>query len=207
MSTLALSRRSSRFSILFTILSLLLFAAPAAAGGGNNVLPSTAQPKGYSLAEAAAATAFFNTGTRSEAELPGDFPFQILYTSGDATTNTFNVKPGTAFYIPIVHDESLQDVSDPQAVRDLYFDGAQYGAEYVNIIVDGKVTAVGPEYAVGVATPGLRPGIDAYTAIAVFHTPLPRGRHTVTIEARFTGDLLGPDGVYEFQSTYEVNVG
>jgi hypothetical protein len=62
-----------------------------------------------------------------------------------------------------------------------------------------------PEYAVGVQTPGLRPGIDNYAVVAAFLTPLSPGTHTVTIAGRFSGAWIG--GVYEFEITYKVIVG
>lgn len=202
MSSGKIFRRSSWFSVLGVILLLFVFAAPALAADGK-ILPSTAKPKGFSLAEAAAATAYFNTGARSEDELPVDFPFQILYTPGDAVANTFHVKPGTAFYVPVVWDAS--PFTNQQALQNLYFDRAQYGADYVNIGVDGAVTSLKPTYAAGVQTPGLRPNIDNYSAIAAFLAPLTPGTHTVTIACRFSGTLIG--GVFEFASTYTVIVG
>ena len=50
------------------------FAGPAIAGGGN-VLPPSAKAHGYSLAEAAGATAYFNVGPRTPDTLPAGFPF------------------------------------------------------------------------------------------------------------------------------------
>lgn len=43
---------------------------------------------------------------------------------------------------------------------------------------------------------------------AVFLTPLSPGTHTVTIQARLTGEALeGFGGVFEFELTYTVIVG
>jgi hypothetical protein len=204
MATVKTFRRSRWLNILGMIVCLLVFASPAFAGSGN-VLPPTAQPKGYSLAEAAAATAFFNTGQRPEDELPADFPFQILWVGPDSNSNTFEVEPGTAFYVPIVWDSACPDMTDPQAVQDCYFDPAYNGAEYLTIKVDDKLTLLDPEYAVGVQTPGLRPGIDKYTVVAAFLTPLSPGTHWVTIAGRFAGAWIG--GVFEFEITYKVIVG
>jgi hypothetical protein len=125
--------------------------------------------------------------------------------SGDAQTNTFHVKPGTFFYVPVVWDVGPDNANDQQAVQDLYFDSTQYGAEYINIVVDDEVTSLGRPDAAGVETPGLRPGIDSYTAVAAFIAPLPPGTHTVTIASRFAGELIG--GVVEFGNTYTVIVG
>jgi hypothetical protein len=148
--------RGSRWlNILGTIVCLLVFASPAFAEGGN-VLPPTAQPEGYSLAEAAAATAHFNTGPRTPDTLPEGFPFQILWVAPGSSENTIHVEPGTAFYAPVFYSDDTDaayldypDVTDPQAVRDYYFDPAQLGAEYLNVVIDGDVTTLGPEYAVG----------------------------------------------------------
>ena len=207
MPVIKTSRRRSWFSVLGAILCLLAFAAPASAQSGQ-ILPATAKPQGYSLVEAAAATAFFNSGSRAEDELPKGFPFQILYLPDGADTNTFQVKPGTALYVPVVWDADLANVSDPNVVQDYYFNPEKLGAEYLNIAVDGKVTSLGPEYAVGVETPGLRP--YKYTTVAAFVSPLSPGTHTVTISGRLTGKLLEnafPDGILEYKITYTVVVG
>lgn len=207
MPVIKTSRRRSWFSVLGAILCLLAFAAPASAKSGQ-ILPPTAQLKGYSLVEAAAATAFFNSGSRAEDELPKGFPFQILYLPDGAETNTFRVKPGTFLYVPVVWDDTLANVSDPEAVQDHYVNQEKLGAEYLNIVVDGKRTTLDPEYAVGVETPGLRP--YKYTTVAAFVSPLSPGTHTVTIEGRLTGKLLEnafPDGVLEYVINYTVIVG
>ena len=59
MTAMEKSRRGVRFIMCGAILGLIALAVPTLAGSGN-VLPPTAKPKGYSLTEAAAATAFFN---------------------------------------------------------------------------------------------------------------------------------------------------
>ncbi len=114
---------------------LVAAAAPAFAGGGN-VLPPTAQAKGYSLAEAAATTAYFNEGPRTPDTVPPGFPFQILYIPADGNL-TFNVRTGTMFYVPLIYSDSTDsgswpfpDVTDAEAVSDYYFDPLQLGAEY-----------------------------------------------------------------------------
>ncbi len=94
---------ASRVVIGVSILCLLIAAAPVLAGGGGEVLPPGAKPHGYSLVEAAAATAYFNTGSRTPDTLPQDFPFQILYVSPSNPSNTFSVKAGTMFYVPAVY--------------------------------------------------------------------------------------------------------
>lgn len=190
----------------------LLVAAPAFAGGGN-VLPPTASAKGYSLSEAAAATAHFNEGPRTPDTVPSGFPFQILYSPPDGSPPPpFDVRTGTMFYVPLVYSDSTDgafwpfpDVTDPEAVSDYYYDPAQLGAEVVEIVVDGKVTALGPRYAVGAMTPGLPSGADAYTTIAAYLTPMSKGTHTVTIRVLLDGAFLG-GFVFAFETTYTVNV-
>jgi len=194
---------------LIALTYFLAFAGPAIAAGGN-VLPGTAKAQGYSLAEAAGATASFNVGPRTPETLPAGFPFQILYVPADNNL-TFNVPVGTMFYVPVVFSDSndaafwpFPDVTDPQAVSDYYFDPAQLGAEYIDIVVDGKITSLAPAYAVGAVTPGLPSGADAYTVAAAFLTPLSKGTHTVTIRCLFSGNFIG--GQFSSESTYTVNV-
>jgi hypothetical protein len=187
--------------------------APPASAGGGNVLPATARPKGYSLADMAEATAVFNTGPRTTEP---DTPFQVLFlTSGN--TNTFVVRPGTLFYVPIAYvDDSppilgdFPDVTDPEAVADYIFDQDQIGAVFLDIEVDGQVTSIGPNYVVGVETPPLPDGGGThYITPAVFLTPLSKGAHTVTIRGLFTGAALAgffPGGVDAFEFTYTVIV-
>jgi hypothetical protein len=218
MTAIRVFDRTCRASICGAILCLLIAAAPAF-GGGGNVLPSRAKPKGYSLTDAAAATAYFNTGLRAADTLPEDFPFQILYVAPGASSNTFTVKAGTMFYVPVVFSDDLDsalwpfpDVTDPEAVSDYYFDPEQLGAEFITVAVDGKVTALDPRYAVGAVTPGLPDGGNSYTVAAAFLTPLSKGTHTVTIASRFSGAFIAmhpdffPGGVFESETTYTVIV-
>ncbi|WP_165250363.1 hypothetical protein [Paludisphaera soli] len=193
---------------------------PAFAGGGN-VLPPTAKPKGHSLADLAGETGIFNASgpaARSEANEP-EVPFQILYTSDANPSSTFEVRPGTMLYVPVVwSDDSapilgdFPDVNDPEAVADYYFNPDQLGAEFIEIEVDGNTTALEPEYSVGADVPGLPSGATHYTVAAAVLTPFSKGTHTVTIRARFTGAAIAefpeffPGGVFEFSNTYTVIV-
>src|SRR5262245_3762003 len=209
-------RGRSWLAILRIVLCVVIVATPAFAGSGD-VLPLTAQAKDYSLAELAEATAHFNasgSSGRSAATEP-DVPFQVLYTSDANPTNTFRVRPGTSLYVPVTFfDDSppiigdFPNVNDPEAVSDYYFNPEQLGAEFIEIVVDGKVTSLGSKYAVGAESPGLPTGGNLYTVAAATLTPLSKGTHTVTIRARFTGDALDPfGGVFEFEITYTVIVG
>src|SRR5690242_11321389 len=100
------------------LLVALAMPGPAAyAKGGSNVLPPTATPKGYSLIKAAAATAAFNlcittSGCKEPLSPPASFPFYVLYAPANQATNTFKVKPGTMFYIPVVYDNTPADYAD-----------------------------------------------------------------------------------------------
>ncbi len=198
--------------ILAIVVIMALASAAALADGGGQVLPAEATPHGYSLAKAAGATAHFNTGPRTPDTLPQNFPFQILYVPLDGSTgNTFSVKAGTMFYVPLVYSDDTDaaywaypDVTDPAAVSAYYFDPRQLGAESLRVEVDNKATELGPAYAVGAVTPGLPTGANNYTVAAAFLSPLSSGVHTVKISVRLTGAFIG--GVYEFASTYTIVV-
>jgi hypothetical protein len=215
-------RLLSLFWVAGMVIVLLLSATTGAlaergdhaALGGGQVLPPQAKPHGYSLMDAAAATAYFNTGPRTPADLPGDFPFQILYLTAD---NTFSVKTGTMLYVPVITSDNrdalyweFPDVTDPAAVSAYYFDPEQLGAEFIRIVVDGNVNELGPEYAIGVEMPQPRPseGVSDYTVVAAFLTPLTKGVHTVVIAARLSGTFIlnAFGGVYEFEIPYTVVV-
>lgn len=192
----------------------LLLSTPLVYAGGGNVLPPTAQPYGYSLAEAAAATAYFNVGPRTPDTLPAGFPFQILYTLPNENTATFHVRTGTMLYMPLVYSDandallwSFPDVTDARAVSSYYFDPQQLGAEFMEVTVDGQTTSIGPKYAVGALTPGLPTGVDAYTVVAVVLGPLTKGTHTVSYRFLFTGAFLAQYNiVFPGEGTYTVVV-
>jgi hypothetical protein len=218
MAGLMTVRPVGRVVLLAAVLGLVAGASPAVAGGGQ-VLPAKAKPKGYSLTDMAKATAVFNTGSRAADTLP-DVPFQILYIPPGESTNTFVVKPGTMFYVPIFYSNDspptlgdIPDVTDPDEVAHYYFDQSQLGVTVLEVEVDGEVTELGPEYTAGAITPPLPDGGGTrYTTAAVFLTPLSKGRHTVTIRMEMTGDALDeypeffPDGTASFEATYTVIV-
>ncbi|HQR33634.1 MAG TPA: hypothetical protein PLK30_12930 [Blastocatellia bacterium] len=184
----------------------------------GQVLPAGGKPKSYSLADAAAATAYFNTGPRTPDTLPGGFPFQTLYVTNELS-NTFTVKEDTMLYVPVVYSDDTDsalwpypDVTSPEAVSAYYFDPAQLGIEFAKIVVDGKVTVLGPQYAVGAVTPGLPSGGNNYTVVGAFLSPLSSGSHTVKISVRASGAFFAmhpdffPGGVVEVEITYTVLV-
>ena len=199
---------------LLAIAWLLLSTSSAYAAGGN-VLPATARPHGYSLAAAAAATAYFNEGPHTPDTIPDGFPFQILYIPpGETDRGTFHVRTGTMFYMPLVFSDGndaalwpFPDVNDAQAVSNYYFDPQQLGAETMEVTVDGQPTSLGPMYAAGADTPGLPSGADTYTVVAVFLGPLAKGAHTVSYRFLLSGDFLDPfGGEFAGEATYTIVV-
>src|SRR5262245_38922515 len=85
--------------LLSVSLGIALFAGPADAGGGI-VLPATAKPLGQSLEDVAEAFGLFFTTNNDLAFLP-DTRFQILFVDRSTDTNTFQVKTGTKFFVPV----------------------------------------------------------------------------------------------------------
>src|SRR4030095_16397795 len=145
---------------------------------------------------------------------PSGSPFQILYVPEDGNL-TFDVRPGTMFYLPLVFSDSTDgafwpfpDVTDPEAVSDYYFDPDQLGAETLDVVVDGRVTSLGAEYGVGAVTPGLPTVGNTYTVVAAFLGPLTKGTHTVAIRVLLTGAFLLPyfPSGFAFDATYTVHV-
>jgi hypothetical protein len=140
------------------IIILGLFASSALAGRGN-VLPPTANPRGYALSDMAKATAYFDTGDRA-LNTP-NAPFQILYVIDSQTSNTFEVSPGTMFYVPIVFTvewpsqvvgvfPNINTRGDP---IDYFYSQNQLGNNNTQIVVDGEVNSLGSDYVVGVPVP------------------------------------------------------
>ena len=193
----------------------LLLATSSAYAGGGNVLPATARPHGFTLAAAAAATAYFNEGPHTPDTVPAGFPLQILYIPpGGTDTGTFHVRAGTMLYMPLVYSDGndaalwpFPDVNDAQAVSSYYFDPQQLGADTMEVTVDGQTTSLGPQYAVGTVTAGLPSGANAYTVVAVFLGPLTKGTHTVSYRFGLSGEFLDPyGGEFAGEATYTVVV-
>jgi hypothetical protein len=199
-----------RWSAIATLALVVAFPATSSARDGGEVLPATATPLGYSLQDMAAALAYFDTSGNDPDYYP-DTPFQILAISD---TNTFAVKPGTPFFVPVAFiDDSppvLGEFPDDEAdIADYVFGRDQLGAHGLQIEVDGRVTTLGPRYAVGVHAPGLLDGGGSnLIQIGAFLTPLPKGTHTVTIRGVLDGDVILDvfGGPYAFEVTYTVIV-
>ena len=192
-----------RVALLGAFVGFAVAASPATTGGGGNVLPSNAKSKGYSLADAAAATAVFDTGPHDAT--PPNLPFYTLV--HDAT-----VKPGTMLYVPIFHaDDSGEDagklpadVTDPQAAAD-YLMGvvSAFGVDEFIIVVDGEVTVLDDSNIHGLNTPPLLDGPPAgtkYIVSGTFVSPLTKGEHTIGI-----GGII--DGEPVVFVSYDVTVG
>ena len=176
---------------LFALFTLFT-ALPAAAGSGGNVLPSSAKSKGYSLIDAARATAVFNTGDHSAT--PPALPFYTL-------TNDATVKPGTTLYVPVFYadDSGVIEGDFPDDVTDQAADAA-YLADIISngfdvddliIVVDGKITVLDDSYVAGTKTPPLQDGPPAgtnYIVSAAYLTPLTPGKHTVGIGGIIDGE-------------------
>ena len=170
----------------------VLLALVAAAQAGGNVLPSSAKPKGYSLTDAARATAVFNTGPHDAA--PPALPFYTL--TDDAT-----VKPGTTLYVPVFYadDSGVVEGEFPADVNDQQADAAylmglvknDFGVDAFIVVVDGKVTVLDDDYVAGTKTAPLQDGPPFgtnYIVSGAFLTPLTPGTHTVGIGGIIDGE-------------------
>lgn len=229
MPTIPLRRRARAAGAL----ALLLLAGPALAGAGPRddgrahghgmhraaVLPPTARPHGYSLDDMARLTAAFNVD-RSR-PVPNT-PFQILYSSPTAPS-PFRVGQGTILYVPVAYnDDSLPvigdfpaDIENRRQLLKYWYSPQQWGSVYMEIVVDGKTTPLGPRYLSGVHfTQPLPDGALNYMTPAAFVGPLRPGAHTVEIRLKATGDAFReepvseffPDGFFEFSVVYDVLV-
>jgi hypothetical protein len=192
-------RISRAAAVLFAILALLACWALTAQGRavaatndrGRGVLPPSATPKGYSLNDMSRLTALFTTSGNDVKYLPKT-PFQILYV---APGNSFTVKAGTMFYVPLWNADDSPPVAGvfpttPSEARHYWFDADQLGAKGFLIQIDSTTTHLGERYVAGpVTTPPLLDGGGThYTTIGAFLNPLTPGVHTVRIE----GGLFGP---------------
>jgi hypothetical protein len=211
--------RRARSASVAVLLGMVISAVPALAQGGN-ILPADAQVEGFTLAEAAKATAVFSVGPRTPESLAQNVSeqfrrtFQVLYTPNNGQSqNTFHVQQGRMFYMPLFSiDDSppilgkFPDVRDHDQVVFYVFSPKQLGAVYLRVMVDGKVTNLGPDYVVGVKTKPLPDGGGThYITAGVFLTALAPGRHTVKLHPRLTGAALG-GGIFDVRITYNIIV-
>jgi hypothetical protein len=174
--------------VLVGLLAMIALTVPSQAG----ILPGHANPRGTSIDDMTRALAEFQE-TFDPSFIP-DTRFQILFVQNLNTgTGTFTVRPGTFFFIPVFSfDDSPVIIGDfptnSSQVRDYIFSPAQVGAHDVEIEVDGQVTDLGPSYLSSlVYTPGLPLGGSHMILLGAFHTPLPKGTHTVKIRTTWDG--------------------
>jgi hypothetical protein len=202
------------------LVALVILAAasaalrPAIAGGGGNVMPAQAHQRGFSLADLAEATAAFNVGSRDPADLP-PIPFQVLFTPQGGDHNAFTVRPGTMFYVPLLAiDDSPPilgnfptDLNDRAALLEYVFGAGQIGVDLLQVIVDGQVANLGPDYVVGVTTPPLPDGGGThYIVPAAVLGPLSPGVHMVVIRNHAAGAAIGGPPGFSFVGTYMITV-
>jgi len=180
------------------LMSLFSFAcAGKVLADGGNVLPSSQQVNGYSLATAAQATAVYNTGVQAgnpDTPPPPTLPFSLVV--GNAT-----VPQNSYIYVPIF-DEDNSAPADPnfpsdisnQAADAAYLDNyvlTNYGVSSFLVQVDGQNTVLDDSYITGVNTPTLldgSPGGDEYISSSAFLSPLSPGDHTIGIGGLISGD-------------------
>ena len=201
-----------RCLFLSTLTLAIAFPAWSTDKGGGNVMPPTATPAGYSLEDMAEELAYFDTSYNDPGLYP-DTPFQILYTGGP--TNTFTVNAGTRFFVPVFWiDDSFPIIGDfPDDEDDIphyVFGREQLGAHHMQIVVDGKTTTLGADYAAGAHAPGLLDGGGSnIIQIGAFLTPLTKGTHTVIIRGTLDGEEMlefNLGNPYVFEITYTVIV-
>ena len=139
--------------VLAVVISVLAPAVASAAGGGQ-VMPPQARPYGWSLTDMTLASAYFTTSYNDPMYYP-DTPFQVLYWMMDGDINGFfAVRAGTYFYVPVFWFDDTQPMPLPipatNAEAITYsFDPAWFALKDLQIVVDGEVTPIGPEYLAG----------------------------------------------------------
>jgi len=204
-------------ALTITVLfALAMMPATAFAEGGGEVMPPTAKPLGSSLGDLNEILAKFDaTGNDMTYYPPAPFPFQILYVAfgtgqGEQTTcqnggagwftfggNFFNNVPsGTPFFVPLFSVNDIPPVigvfpTDPRQTPGYCFDPQQVGFKDLEVIVDGKSTKIGPEYAAGPSPPQILDGTTFRSIqIGAFLTPMSVGTHTVRIKGQAAGAAL-----------------
>jgi hypothetical protein len=180
------------------------FSSQAFGAGGGSVLPPTAMPRGYSLADLAKATGPFTFSGNDPAFFPTT-PFQILFADPATFANTpdgcgvvssgnnsFTVRPGTMSYGPILNvDEGIGTYPTTPAEAQQYFFGASgLGGHDFQVSVDGVKTSLGQSYLVGPVAVSLPDGGEHIITMGSFLSPLAPGRHTVELSGRVDGALI-----------------
>lgn len=199
--------------VLIWMFSTVLIFMSGVAWADGIVLPPFVRPYGYSLDDLARATAAYNeyvtlpAGYVPEQPEPR-IPFKMLHTG---TGNEFRVKVGTFLYVPLLWGDDSppiagdfpSNVRDRRAVQHYLFSPEQNGIYLAQLIIDGEVHPIGPNYASGV-TLRLPTGGTRYITLAAVIAPLSPGWHTVEFLWKAKG-VLFPDG-YVSGAQYQVLV-
>jgi hypothetical protein len=157
----------------------------------------------------AQATALFDSSNNDPAHYP-QTAFQVLYTDSSTVsekldannviqatgTNSFTVRPGTQFYVPIAFVDDSPPIlgtfpTNRADAVNYFFAHDQLGTANLTLNVDGKSTVVGNSYLVGpITTPPLLDGGGTHLiVVGAFLTPMAPGTHTVEISGDFAGAL------------------
>jgi len=207
--TITARRAVIRMGILAASLVFLVFAGLTLAGdrdegrdgrghyASGTVLGPNAEIRDFSLADAAHATAVYNTGGTTLPHLP----FQLV--NGTAT-----VEAGKPLYVPVFfaddsppiavlpfpNDIDDEDVAADYLIQsiDAFIGLTDVAATFIE--VDGKVTILSDEYTVGVKSEPLADGGGThYIVSGVFLAPLKSGVHKIAVGAVLTdGTNVGP---------------
>jgi hypothetical protein len=109
--------------------------------------------------------------------------------------NTFNVKAGTEFFVPLLGVDDSPPVlgtfpKDEEGAIPYFFDSKDYGGRDFVITVDCRSTRIGHGFLAGpVQTPPLLDGGGThFIQLGAFLTPLSLGLHVITIQGEFAGD-------------------
>ncbi len=179
---------------------------------GGDVLPADTIVNGFSLTDAAIAIAPFQDQLTigPDSSLLPDTPFQLLTLAAD----TYNVTSDTYFYVPLSSANNSPPIlgnfpSDSSQNAFYWFDPTQLGGQNLSITVDGRVTPIGSDYLAGPVTKTLPFGGNSTVVLAAFLSPLSPGEHTVQIQGKYNGKLVGspcvPDVCVSFEVSYQVN--
>jgi hypothetical protein len=193
---------------------------------GGKVLPPTASPHGYSLTDMARATALFTNSGNDLAQYP-QTPFQVLFVDwstlgledlGDGgllftAGNSFTVASGTPLYVPLLSMNDSPPVigafpSNASDTATYFFGQDQTGVRDLEVLVDGHATRLDASYLSELIEVPLLDGGGHVLTVGAFVSPLPVGRHTITIRGALAGAAYQAQygGYHAFVFTYVVNV-
>ncbi|HLP89074.1 MAG TPA: PEP-CTERM sorting domain-containing protein [Nostocaceae cyanobacterium] len=178
----------------------------------GEVLAPDAEVNGYSLTQIADEIAFFQDqlSVSVDPSLLPNTPFQLL----TVASFDYNVTSDTFFYVPIVSVTDSPPVlgifptNSSQNVN-YWFAPDQLGGSDFAIVVDGHSTPIGAEYLAGPIFKPLPQGGTGISILGAFLSPLAPGEHTVKIQGKFNGELIGgpcqPEACFPFEISYKVN--